>query len=70
MKIEKWIVHSTYIVIIFFQIVTMFADYMGIFFYIFGIPLYLKKVHGLQTENVKYHRLYMNTLFDLNVDFF
>ena len=30
----------------------MFCDCMGYHFFIFGIPVYLKKVHGLSTETV------------------
>ena len=41
----------------FFQIVSIFSDNMGYFFFMFGIPLYLRKFHGLGTEDVRIRKI-------------
>ena len=36
----------------FLQVVSVFCDNMGFFFFDIGIPVYMRKVHGLDTESV------------------
>ena len=45
----------------FFQIVSIFSDNMGYFFFMFGIPLYLRKFHGLGTEDVSIRKIIINS---------